>query len=355
MEAVAGRAESQNRSKKSESRKTSRVLAKKVFYPRDSGADGTPTVQPRQISFSRGDILGAGCFGVVFRSRVRKVTETGSDRTNLVKEYAHKVIVVKRRESRELAILKTLNHENIVRLKYYFYSSHYNEDTNTKELCCNMFFELLPTTLFDELTRRGHFPEPEALHLFTQLLHALSYIHSKLICHRDLKPSNLLLNAAGTVIKLCDFGSAKQLVSTDSEVRNKSYICSRFYRAPELLLGSEIYGSEVDMWSAACVLAEMTTGQVLLAGESSVGQLVEVVCLLGPGGYSEDHDACLDPQRFLCPALEGTSFEDRLRTRLRPEVSSDMVKLLLETLCYDPKQRPTAQMLLKSLVDMLMK
>ncbi len=63
------------------------------------------------------------------------------------------------------------------------------------------------------------------------------------------------------MLKLCDFGSAKVLNSSETSV---SYICTRHYRAPELLLGCTVYGTEIDIWSAGCVLAEMLRGGKLL-------------------------------------------------------------------------------------------
>ncbi|CAF4361294.1 unnamed protein product, partial [Rotaria magnacalcarata] len=64
------------------------------------------------------------------------------------------------------------------------------------------------------------------------------YIHSFGICHRDIKPQNLLLDPESSILKLCDFGSAKQLIKGEPNV---SYICSRYYRAPELIFGAIDY------------------------------------------------------------------------------------------------------------------
>ena len=75
-----------------------------------------------------------------------------------------------------------------------------------------------------------------------QLFRSLAYIHSLGICHRDIKPQNLLLDPESGVLKLCDFGSAKQLVRGEPNV---SYICSRYYRAPELIFGATDYTSNI--------------------------------------------------------------------------------------------------------------
>lgn len=78
-----------------------------------------------------------------------------------------------------------------------------------------------------------------------QLLRSLAYIHSVGICHRDIKPQNLLLNPATGVLKLCDFGSAKILVAGEPNV---SYICSRYYRAPELIFGATNYTTNIGLF-----------------------------------------------------------------------------------------------------------
>ncbi|KAF3843156.1 hypothetical protein F7725_002005 [Dissostichus mawsoni] len=111
-----------------------------------------------------------------------------------------------------------------------------------------------------------------------QLFRSLAYIHSFGICHRDIKPQNLLLDPETAVLKLCDFGSAKQLVRGEPNV---SYICSRYYRAPELIFGATDYTSSIDVWSAGCVLAELLLGQPIFPGDSGVDQLVEIIKVLG--------------------------------------------------------------------------
>lgn len=75
-----------------------------------------------------------------------------------------------------------------------------------------------------------------------QLFRSLAYIHSLGICHRDIKPQNLLLDPETAILKLCDFGSAKQLLHGEPNV---SYICSRYYRAPELIFGAINYTTKI--------------------------------------------------------------------------------------------------------------
>jgi serine/threonine protein kinase len=125
---------------------------------------------------------------------------------------------------------------------------------------------------------------------FWQICRALAYIHGSIgVCHRDIKPQNLLVcwktillcswsytrrhvsyvlidfwtslqvNPHTHQLKLCDFGSAKVLVKGEPNI---SYICSRYYRAPELIFGATEYTTAIDIWSAGCVLAELMLGQV---------------------------------------------------------------------------------------------
>jgi glycogen synthase kinase 3 beta len=77
---------------------------------------------------------------------------------------------------------------------------------------------------------------------------------------------------------LCDFGSAKILVAGEPNV---SYICSRYYRAPELIFGATNYTTAIDIWSTGCVMAELMLGQPLFPGESGIDQLVEIIKVLG--------------------------------------------------------------------------
>ena len=77
-----------------------------------------------------------------------------------------------------------------------------------------------------------------------QILAGLKFVHGKNICHRDLKPENILMTDDER-IKICDFGSAKEI---SAEGLNTPYIVSRYYRAPELILGCSDYSNKIDIW-----------------------------------------------------------------------------------------------------------
>ena len=98
------------------------------------------------------------------------------------------------------------------------------------------------------------------------------------VCHGDIKLHNLLVNSQTHQLKLCDFGGAKVLVKGEPNI---SYICSRYYRAPEFMFRVTKYPTASDIWSAGCVFAELMLGQPLLLGESGVNQLVEIIKVVG--------------------------------------------------------------------------
>ena len=87
-----------------------------------------------------------------------------------------------------------------------------------------------------------------------------------------------MINADTNQLKLADFGSAKQLVPGRANV---TYICSRFYRAPELILDRDLYGPETDIWAYGCILAELAMGFPFFVGEDNISQLVEITRVLG--------------------------------------------------------------------------
>ena len=94
-----------------------------------------------------------------------------------------------------------------------------------------------------------------------QLFRSLAYIHSLGICHRDIKPQNLLLDPETGILKLCDFGSAKHLVKGEPNV---SYICSRYYRAPELIFGAIDYTTKIGEFNQNLLsLVHMWVNQVI--------------------------------------------------------------------------------------------
>lgn len=117
------------------------------------------------------------------------------------------------------------------------------------------------------------FSPSEIKTLLLQLTGAVEYLHSNWILHRDLKTSNLLMNNRGQM-KVADFGMARYY--GDPPPKLTQLVVTLWYRAPELLLGAEKYGAEIDLWSVGCIFGELLTKQPLLQGKNEVDQLAKV-------------------------------------------------------------------------------
>ena len=159
--------------------------------------------------------------------------------------------------------MRLVSHPNVVDLKAFFYSNGdkvcivtpsripgiketFVATLKKDEVYLNLVLEYVPETVYRASRHYAKLKQPMPmlqikLYMY-QLLRSLAYIHSVGICHRDIKPQNLLLNPATGVLKLCDFGSAKILVAGEPNV---SYICSRYYRAPELIFGATNYTTNI--------------------------------------------------------------------------------------------------------------
>ncbi|KAJ4834177.1 Shaggy- protein kinase epsilon [Turnera subulata] len=280
----------------------------------------------KTISYMAERVVGQGSFGIVFQA---KCLETGE--TVAIK----KVLQDKRYKNRELQTMRLLDHPNVVALKHCFFST-----TDKDELYLNLVLEYVPETVYrvaKHYSRANQRMPLIYVKLYTyQICRALAYIHGGIgVCHRDIKPQNLLVNPHTHQVKLCDFGSAKVLVKGEPNI---SYICSRYYRAPELIFGATEYTTAIDIWSVGCVLAELLLGQPLFPGESGVDQLVEIIKVLGTP--TREEIKCMNPNytEFKFPQIKAHPWHKIFHKRMPPE-AVDLVSRLLQ---YSPNLRCTA-------------
>lgn len=289
-----------------------------------SASNLNPSSTPKEsISYSAARVIGNGSFGVVFQATVRETGETVAIK---------KVLQDKRYKNRELQIMRMIDHTNVCQLKHCFYSSGDKPD----EVYLNLVLEFVPETVYRVSKHYSKVKTPIPtiyikLYVY-QLLRSLAYIHSLGICHRDIKPQNLLLDPSTQVLKLCDFGSAKVLVR---EEPNISYICSRYYRAPELIFGSIDYLPAIDVWSSGCVMAELMLGHPLFPGESGVDQLVEIIKVLGTPTKEEIMSMNRNYTEFKFPQIKSLPWSKVFRHRTTP----DAIDLVSKMLQYSPTKR----------------
>ena len=127
------------------------------------------------------------------------------------------------------------------------------------------------------------------LFFFYQIIRGLKYIHSAGIIHRDLKPKNILLNERCD-LRICDFGMARLAndngqLGTSQEMTE--YVCTRWYRSPELLCCWTAYTTKVDIWSCGCIFAEMFSRQCIFKEKNTMEQLRRILRVLGKPPDSE--------------------------------------------------------------------
>ncbi|CAN7023955.1 unnamed protein product, partial [Brassica rapa subsp. trilocularis] len=186
---------------------------------------------------------------------------------------------------REIKILKKLHHRNVINLKEVVYSpspdnDDLRDDNNKYKGEIYMVFEYMDHDLAGLAYRPGtRFTAPQIKCCMKQLLTGLHYCHMKHLLHRDIKGSNLLIDKKGN-LKLADFTLARHL-SLDFTGTLTNQVTTLWYRAPELLLGATEYGPAVDMWSVACLFAELLNGEPIFPGKTEIDQLKKIYELCG--------------------------------------------------------------------------
>ena len=279
----------------------------------------------RMSNYAVEKVIGNGSFGVVYHA----VAKDTGDQVAI-----KKVFQDRRYKNREIQIMQELRHGNVVQLKHAFYTPGEKPD----DLYLNVVMEYMSETVYRVI--KSYMKAKQAVpslivKLYTfQLCRGLAYLHSLGICHRDIKPQNLLVSADAHILKICDFGSAKRLISGEPNV---AYICSRYYRAPELILGATDYSCVVDTWSMGCVGGELLLGRPLFPGESGVDQLVEIIKVLGTP--SKDQLLSMVPSltEFNFPQVRSTSLSKVFKgVKAADELA---VQFFSDVLRYEPKAR----------------
>jgi len=298
-----------------------KVSSQKKDKRNSTGQQSSKKGEKQAISYAAERVIGNGSFGVVYQATVIETGETVAIK---------KVLQDRRFKNRELQIMAKLDHPSVVKLKHCFYSKNGQD-----EVYLNLVMEYIPETI--HRTLRNHTKAKKLIPIMYtkvymyQVARSLAYIHDLGICHRDIKPQNLLLGADHTV-KLCDFGSAKKLVKGEANV---AYICSRYYRAPELVFEATEYTTAIDIWSLGCVMAELLLGNPLFPGDSGVDQLIEIIKILGTPSQSQVNAMNPNHTSFKFPAIRQHPWPKVFRQKAPPEA----VDLVSKLLCYDPASR----------------
>ena len=237
---------------------------------------------------------------------------------------------------REIQAIKRLSpHPNIVKLEEVLF------DPPSGRLA--LVFELLEGNLYELMKGRSEMFSKDAVKSFMrQIFTALTHMHSKGVFHRDIKPENILFDKSGKRLKLADFGSCRGINGTPPFTE---YISTRWYRPPEVLLTSGMYGPEMDVWGAGCILFELTTLYPLFPGTDEVDQINRIHKVLGTP--SKNIIDKLKPHAsnqviFRFSRQEGIGLK-----RLLPDAAPDCLDLLTRTTTYDKTNRITSKRAIK--------
>ncbi|XP_059481444.1 cyclin-dependent kinase-like 1 isoform X1 [Neocloeon triangulifer] len=274
--------------------------------------------------------LGEGSYGVVFKCRnrdtgqivaIKKFVESEEDPT------------IRKIALREIRMLKTLKHPNLVNLIEVF----------RRKRRLHLVFEFCEHTVLHELERHPRGCSSSLTrHVIWQCLHAISYMHRHSCIHRDVKPENILLTRAG-VVKICDFGFARTISPGENYT---DYVATRWYRAPELLVGDTAYGPPVDVWAIGCVFAEMMRGEALWPGKSDVDQLYLI--RKSVGDLLPRHMQIFKKNEFFVGvSLPEPEVMDPLEEKLAKFATPEGVDFAMKCLDKDPSQRWTCEQLMQ--------
>mmetsp|Transcript_12584 Transcript_12584/g.37837 ORF Transcript_12584/g.37837 Transcript_12584/m.37837 type:complete len:467 (+) Transcript_12584:365-1765(+) len=278
--------------------------------------------------------LGKGAYGIVWKAVDKKTRDVIA----LKKIFdAFQNATDAQRTFREIMFLQELNnHENIIRILNVLKAE------NDRDIY--LVFEYMETDLH-AVIRANILEEIHKSYIMYQLLKALKYMHSAELLHRDIKPSNLLLNSECQV-KLADFGLARSVAQLAAQEDGPSpiltdYVATRWYRAPEILLGSSRYTYGVDMWSSGCILGELLGGKPIFPGTSTMNQLDRIIEVTGRPSQDDIH-AIQSP--FAATMLESLPVDNpRTWQHMFPNASPEATDLVSKLLQFNPDKRITAE------------
>lgn len=275
--------------------------------------------------------LGSGAFGSVAAFRKAATGEKVA-----VKKIARAFdcLIDAKRSLREIKLLRSLKHENIISIIDMFLP----ESRNFEDIY--IVQEFMETDLHKVIQSNQTLTKDHHQYFIYQILIGVDYLHRSNVVHRDLKPANVLVNM-NCDIKICDFGLGR--VCWNEQLDLSDYVVTRWWRAPEVVLLPSAYSSAVDIWSIGCILAELLGRKPIFRGRDHVDQLKTIFQVLGA---PSDFDLAFLPP----PPCPARTFVAKLPnwpmqqwSTLFPEVGGDVTEALDAMLRVNPMHRIDAR------------
>ena len=269
--------------------------------------------------------LSEGTYGIIYKA---KDTKTGNSVALKIMKLEKENNGIPQTALREISILKTLDHPNILKLIDVYYKK--NSLMIATEYVQYDLGKYINST-------KNHIPGKLIRSYAFQMLCGIYQMHSHRIMHRDLKPENILIDSLGG-LKICDFGLSRYF-----SVPLKKYtpgVVSEWYKAIELLDSNHSYDISIDIWSIGCIIAEMSRKKPLFKGDTDIDQLHKIVDILGS---PQEDDLCYFPHNY---KVDKNIPPKDLRSIL--ETKNDyLVDLVSKMLRYNPNKRITVISALK--------
>lgn len=189
------------------------------------------------------------------------------------------------------------------------------------------------------LIRENMLGEQHKRYIIYQTAKALHYLHSAELIHRDIKPSNVLVNE-DCLSKICDFGLIRSVDDEeDLPPVLTDYIATRWYRAPEILLGSKKYSKAADVWSFGCMIGEIIRGKPMFPGHSTLNQIERVMQWTGPPTISDLKSLKTDFGKEMLDIL--TKIKPVNKKDWFTSCPADALDLISKCLSFNPEKRPS--------------
>ena len=238
----------------------------------------------------------------------------------------------------EVRFLGKLNNENIVKLL------EVNREQNND---VSYIFELCDCNLFEFIEKhrkqKMFISEAKVRNIVYQITSGIKYLHSKNIMHRDLKPENILMILNNNLVKIADFGTAKEIPEFKDNALT-DYVCTRWYRAPECALKSNNYNEKIDVWAIGCIMAELYTLKPIFPGIDEFDQLNKILKITGTPEYGDWPEGISLSQKH---NIRLPQFNKGNLKEVVFNANDDAIDFLERIFELNPEKRPSASELLK--------